>query len=402
MKETSRDYARPYRPRVVWCVDRLGGLLRHMGLGRPLRAESLLDSARRATGENEFGPYAGLEALERQVEAIEAEARLTTVGRFMQRQRLLGILGHRLRAEALFRAHPEILEAPLAAPIVIAGLQRTGTTFLHRLLAATPGARTLATWEALHPSPFPGDDPHGSGRRIRLTRQAEGFMRYVAPHFFAVHPMEAEAPEEDVLLLEMSFASQTAEATLHVPSFSRWLETQEPGRTYEDLRRWLQLLQWQRPGRRWVLKTPNHLEHLDALLRVFPGATIVQTHRDRTRATASFCSMVAHGRGVFSDTVDPLEIGAHWRRKIARLVDRSQRVREHNVGAFVDVNYDDLVADPVAVVKRVLAAAGDPAGAEVERCLAAAIASNVQHRFGRHVYDPADFGLADSPATLGP
>lgn len=393
MRETSRDYAHPHRPLAVRAFNAGGRVARRLGWGRPLSASTLVDVACRRAGLTDFGSHAGLEALERQVHAIETEADLNPIGRLMQRERLLGILTHRLRAEAILCREPEILRAELVPPIVIAGLQRTGTTLLQRLLAAVPGVRALATWEALHPSPFPGDPPHGPGRRPTLTRRAERFLRYAAPHFFAVHPMDARAPEEDVLLLEMSFASQTAEATMHVPSFSSWLEARDARPAYRDLRRWLLFLQWQRPGRRWVLKTPNHLEHLDAVFEAFPGATIVQTHRDRTEASTSFCSMVAHARGVFSDVVDPLVIGAHWRRKIDRMVARAGAVRARNPTAFVDVQYADLIADPIHEIGRVGEAVGLEIGATALAGVRATLASSERYRHGRHVYTPQDFGL---------
>ena len=74
---------------------------------------------------------------------------------------------------------------------------------------------------------------------------------------------------------------------------------------YEYFRRVLKVLSWQRPGSAWVLKTPHHMEYLDVFGKVFDGATIVQTHRDPRVTLASFCSMVAHGRGIFSDWVNP-------------------------------------------------------------------------------------------------
>jgi len=110
-------------------------------------------------------------------------------------------------------------------------------------------------------------------------------------------------PEEDVLLLDMSFMSQSAEATMRVPTYARWLEEQDHTPAYAYLRKLMQLLLWQQPAKRWVLKSPHHMEYLDVILRVFPEATIVQTHRDPRKTMASFTSMVCHGAGVFSDVV---------------------------------------------------------------------------------------------------
>ena len=202
--------------------------------------------------------------------------------------------------------------------------------------------------------------------------------------------------------MDLTFMSQSAEATMDVPSYSRWLEGQDHLWTYEYFHRVLKVLCWQRPSRAWVLKTPQHMEHLDAFVRVFPDATIVQTHRDPRKAVASFCSMVAHARGILSDHVDPLEIGEHWFRKTRRMVQRSMQTR---VGAearrFVEVSYYDLTRDPIAELRRICEQAGiafdDEAEHEAARCLQA----NPQNRFGRHVYRLSDFGLSEQMVDEG-
>ena len=156
----------------------------------------------------------------------------------------------------------------------------------------------------------------------------------------------------------------------------------------------LRALAWQRPTRHWVLKTPHHLEYLDVLLAVFPAATVVQTHRDPEQCVVSFCSMVAHGRGVFSDRVEPREVAAHWVRKIRRMVDRAAAVRAaSDPGRFVDVSYYELLEDPIAQLRSIYQRAGIPFGDGALREAEDTARRNVQHRYGHHVYDPASFGL---------
>ncbi len=315
------------------------------------------------------------------------------------RGRIISMLANRLRVEALYRAHPEIDALPVPRPIVIAGLQRTGTTMLHRLLAADPRARALLAWEALHPAPLPGEGRTGSFRRRAESRLAELGLEALAPEFFAIHPVEADAPEEDVLLLDHAFTSQAPEATLHVPTYASWLEEQDLVPAYRYLRRLLKLLTWQRGGDYWVLKTPNHMEYLRELLEVFPDAVIVHTHRDPQATMGSFCSMVAHGRGIFSNHVDPREVGRHWLRKVGRMIDRSLAVRDGGAAAsFLDVSYYDLLRDPLAEVRRIHAHASMTLSPAAEVAMKAVLARDTQHRFGRHVYRTRDFGL--SPAGI--
>ena len=165
------------------------------------------------------------------------------------------------------------------------------------------------------------------------------------------------------------------------------------------MRRCLQALSWQKPddSPRWLLKSPVHLEQLDALLDVFPDAKIVQTHRDPNKTVASFCSMVAHGRGLFSDVVEPLEIGAHWLRKVQRMVHRAMDVRASRPPeSFMDVGYWELMADPVAVATAVCRFGGDSVEEPQCRRLHAWLSSNHQHRHGRHAYSAGDFGIGGS------
>ena len=405
---TSTDYECPYRPLPVKIANRLGGAGPYLGrLGR-LDVSSLVEAAERKTGLSDFGDDKHREALEVLVTSINAEARLTPTGRLIQRSRLVGALVQRLRIEDLLRRHPEIADIDLGNIVVISGLQRTGTTLLHRLLISHPDIRGISGAEALVTVPGSDDPVRAEQARRRQARLAQKSISYLAPEFMAIHPIGHDEPEEDVLLLDLSFMSQTAEATMHVPSYARWLETQDHTAAYEYLRRALQVLSWQRPGGTWVLKTPHHLEYLDTLLRVFESATIVQTHRDPRIALASFCSMVAHGRGMFSDQVDPAEIGRHWHRKTHRMVERAMHARSdapsRQTGggfvdaSFVDVSYYDLMADPIAEVRGICEHAGIGFDDRAAQAATQYLEANPKDRFGRHDYRLADFGL--SPAAV--
>ena len=392
--QTSTDYERPYRPLPVKLLNAAGRAAGRIGARGKLDIDSMVAKARRRTGLSSFGDEWFMEPLSVLVRSINEEADLTLLGRLIQRRRIEGALATRLRIEELLRRRPEIRDIELGPAIVIAGLQRTGTTTLHRLIASHPEMRAVAAWEGLNPLPLRREEPGDPHTRIRQALIAERAIAYLAPAFFAVHPAEHDAPEEDVLLLDVSFMSQSAEATMHVPTYARWLEGRDHTRAYEEFRTLLQLLHWQVPRRHWVLKTPHHMEHLDVVLEVFPTATIVQTHRDPLKTIPSFCSMVAHGRGLFSDRVDPREIGAHWLAKTARLVELTARAREAaDPHRFVDVSYYDLVDDPMAQLRNVYERAGISFEEDARRVAERTANRNVQHRYGRHVYDAGSFGL---------
>jgi len=306
-----------------------------------------------------------------------------------------------MRLEEVFRRTPAIERERVPPPIVIVGLPRTGTTLLHRLLASDARVRSLASWEALLPVPLDPSlqsGPDEVAQRVAFAERGEKALQYMAPDFFAVHPIDARAPEEDVLLLDLAFRSTVPESTLRVPTYARWLEQQDQLPAYRMMKRAMQALQYQRkpdPGWRWVLKTPHHLEWLDALLEVFPDALLVWTHRDPKDVVPSFCSMLAHGRGIFSDAVDPHEIGRDWLRKGAeRMVGRAMDVRARvGESRFHDVRYAELVRDPIGVVRAIEERSGLGWSRDADTRMRDRLRVETQHRHGVHRYALSDFGL---------
>jgi hypothetical protein len=374
-------------------------LLSRIGVGRAvLDEESLIAGARRASRLENLGDESFREPLRQLLASLEDEARLHPLGRFMLRESLLRALVNRLRLEDLWDRHPEIREQPIEAPVFVLGLQRTGTTLLHRLLTCQPALRPLLSWEALNPAPFPGRPKDAAARgerdpRMRLAETAERALRYLAPEFFRIHPVEAHAPEEDVLLLDHSFVSPTADATLHVPRYSAWIRAIDQRPAYRYFRRTVQLLLWQRSGR-WLGKTPHHLENLDALLDVFPDARVIQTHRDPVRVVASYCSMMAHGRALFSDRVDPREVGQQLAERAERAVARAMQVRDRMPpGSFLDVAYPDLLEDPIKQVGRIREFLELRPSSGADAAMQRFLAAHPQHKDGVHRYRLEDFGL---------
>jgi hypothetical protein len=372
------------------------------GIQTRLEEGALIDTARKKSGLRDFGDESFRPALRRLLTSLNEEARLHPWGRFITKQRLLGLLQNRLRAEALFRRHPEILEQELKPLLVVTGLQRTGTTFLHRLLAADPAAYSLLSWEALNPAPL--DRKNEQQKRIAIARTSTRVLRYMAPEFFAIHPVEHRAPEEEILLLDMSFLSTVPEATMLLPEYSAWLERQDQAPAYRTMKKLLLLLQWQKgPGHtHWVLKSPHHMEWLEVLTQVYPGARIVHTHRDPLRNLASFLSMAYHAMHIFSAAVTPLEVGAFWTRKVTRMVERAMAFREREgAGPITDVLYRDLVKEPTIAIERIYADASMLLAGEARRSMQEQRERNRQHHYGVHHYQLEDFGVDRSRADAG-
>jgi len=398
MRTTASVGSLHYRPLPLALLNRLGQRMKSLGAGGDsLQEKALIRAAKSQTGLSDFGDESFREALGVLLRSIEREANLHTVGRLITKARLTRSLATRLRLEDAIKKNPAVFETELEAPIVIAGLQRTGTTMLHRLLASDPQLRSLRSYEAIAPlAPERSwlSRLHGRDARWLEAKLSEQALLYMAPDFFAIHPVEADAPEEDVLLLDYSFLSTVPEATLHVPSYAHWLEQQDQTPAYRTLDLMLRWLSHRRGPARWILKTPHHLEFLEVVRKVFPGARIVQTHRDPTQTLASFCSMIWHSRGVFSDHVNPHEIGRHWSRKVSRMLERALafREREGNQG-FADVDYEALVASPLETIERLYQQLGLELAADTRWAMTETLLNSPQHKYGRHQYALEDFGL---------
>ena len=389
----SVDFANPDTPRPIKIANHV---LRPFASALfPLNADRLIATARRKTGLHDLGDEGFRESLRRLVASLEREAQLNPLGRFNARQLLLGLLQTRLRVEDLVRRRPEILTERIEAPIIILGMPRTGTTLLQRLLAQDPGLRHLPYWESFMPLPLgdPTQPPPTPDPRMRRAEQSLAFLHYVAPLMISMHEMEAQAPDEEIWLMAVDFATMLFEASYNVPSFAEWYHHSDQTPGYRYLHKMLQILQWYRRGERWLLKSPQHLCQLRPLLQVFPDATLVQTHRDPVTVTASFASMAAYGRRMSTDHPDPHAIGQMWARRIETMLQRSVEDRPTNGERFVDVHFRELVADPIGSVKRIYAVANRDLTPGAEQAMRAWLETNPSGKHGRHQYRLEDFGL---------
>jgi hypothetical protein len=382
------------RSPLVHAINAGGRLPARWGLGK-LRVESLLDAARRETGLDDFGPTSFVEPLRLLLESMEAEARLNLMGRLATRHDLVHLLANRLRLEEDRKRNPGIADEEIRRPIFITGLPRTGTTLLHSLLALDPASRVPLTWETIYPSPPPETGTYWTDPRIRrVSGQIRWFHRLVKG-FNRIHPVDASLPEECLVITSHSFLSFQFETTHRVPSYLEWLEAQDLRPSYEAHRRFLQHLQWRCPGR-WVLKAPAHMFGFESLFSVYPDACVVMTHRDPIEVAASNASLTATLRSAFSDEIDPLEVGPECSRRWAEGMSRALRSRDHDCAPeerFLDLYYDDLVANPIGAVRKVYSHFDLPFPERLEERIEEFIDRNPKDRFGRHRYDLAQFGM---------
>lgn len=354
------DSPLPARPPLVSAANVvLAGLNRLSLLDQtPLDVDSLCEKARRQTGLDDFGDPWALRALEVLVEAVREEAALNAVGRFAAAGQFLKLLRERLWTQHWFATRPEILAEPLPPPVVVVGAMRSGTTRLHRLLAADDRFAHIRFFETVCPVPPPGFTPGGPDARPRRAGRILSTVHRLNPRTAVIHPTGPFEPEEELGLLVQSAWGMKHEAQWRVPSYGRWMEGQDAAPAYRHLARLLRLVRWARgdgrAGRPWVLKTPQHMLDLPALLRVFPDARLVFIHRDPAKVVGSSCSLVWNQMAIHSDAADPRWIGGHWLGKTGLQVDRMLRARARiDPGRRLDVLYRDMDADWEAVMRRV-------------------------------------------------
>ncbi|OBH49685.1 sulfotransferase family protein [Mycobacterium mantenii] len=333
-----------------------------------------------------------------------ARADLNAIGVHILRSGIVHSLRMRLRAQEWIARHPEILDERVAAPIVVVGMMRSGTTLLQRLLAADPRFVCAYGWEVVEVAPRLGHRFGGVDPRIAISQAREAKSRELAPELFSIHPMYATEAEEEIVFLADAFLSHVPESGAHLPRYRSWLDDQNFSPAYRYLHRMLQFLQWQKrqslpesgsQPRRWVLKSPAHLGYLDLLRAEFPDLHLVHMHRDPRTTIASGAGLNATLHAMYADTVDAHRVGAQWLERMGWTNDRAMRIRDRwsDDGARVtDIGFDEAVADPIGQVARVYDAIGIPLTAQAEQAMRRWLAHRPREA-ARPPYGLADFGL---------
>ncbi|MCD0443501.1 sulfotransferase [Glycomyces sp. A-F 0318] len=260
-----------------------------------------------------------------------------------------------LRVERLIAEHPEIAAEPVERPVVVVGLPRTATTLTHKLLVQPEGNRAPLMWELMNT--HRGDiDPKLRDALVKDAQTMADLAARASPVWDLIHPMNALQPEECVFALPHGYQFITR---ARMPAYRRWVDERDCTGDYRHLKRVLQVLQWNRPRRRWVLKSPFHLFNLDVLLKVFEDATIVWTHRDPAAVMGSWCSLVETGRALHHRAYDAAAIGPEWLDLFGKGVAAARAVRSTAPRErFVDVPYRSLTADPRACLPELFARLG--------------------------------------------
>ena len=363
---------------------------------QPLEREALLQQARERAGLADFGDEWFFEPMDHFIEASNREGRLTPAGRASTTEVIVKGLVSRLRMVEDIKRHPEILDEKVDVAGIILGLPRTGSTIFQRLLASAPGMTGLRWYEAQNFAPFPGEE-RGNPVERRAYAQAmiDGWLQ-LSPELASIHPLEPDAPDEEILVLGQMFVSTMIEGMNYVPSFTRWLNGYDQSKGHEDLKTILKYLQWQDPsrkGRKWILKSPSNLPYAEVAAKAFPDALLIMTHRDPLQTVPSYVSMQAALYKLSASLTDA-EVGAFWFPRLVewmRMFEAArERIGEHR---FIDIDYREVGKEPMAQAERVLSRMGIPVDAQLEEVLAEFLAGNKREQRPMHDYSLERFGL---------
>src|SRR5438309_8384816 len=337
-------------PIPIRLLNRCGAALEKIGVrSTSPSAAHLIEKAKRRYDLEDFGDGEFFDPLSRLLEACHREARLNVIGKMALRSDIVRILGNRLLVERDRQIYPEIAQQKSREPLCIVGLPRSGTTLLHILLAADPANRAPLTWEVMSPSPPTSKDRQ---QRIQQATRNLAALRWLAPTFESVHTTGAELPQECVSLMSPTFMSDQFDTMYNIPTYRAWFFSQNLRPAYDFHRRSLQQLQFRQSAERWVLKAPAHMFAAPALLSIYPDAKFVQIHRDPVDAVASVSSLVTILRRVFSDSVDPVQIGRDALTYWAQALKTFMRARDQlPVSRVCDLRYDDVRRDPIAAAR---------------------------------------------------
>ncbi|AXB80249.1 sulfotransferase [Novosphingobium sp. P6W] len=364
-----------------------------------LSRDFLIQQARDRANLDDLGDTWFFEPMDRFLQALNAEGKLTDAGRAATAEVVVKGLTSRLRMVEDIRLHPEILDEKVDVAGIILGLPRTGSTIFQRLLASAPGMTAMRWYELQNFAPLPGEVCGvPDERRAYAQSMIEGWLE-LAPELASIHPLDPDAPDEEILVLGQMFVSTMVEGMNFVPSFAKWLNSYDQAKGHEDLRTILKYLQWQDPSRRsskWILKSPSNLPYAEVAARAFPEALLIMTHRDPVETVPSYVSMQAALYKLTSSVTDE-EVGRFW---FSRLVEWMRMFEEARTrigeDRFIDIDYREVGRDPMYQGRRVLERIGIPVDDRLDAALTEFLAGNKREQRPLHEYSLERFGLSET------
>ena len=361
----------------------------------PFEVAPLLEAAREATGLADFGEDRFEEGLVSLCKTLDSTAGLDERGKRSNWKRLLRLLATRLRVEAAFKAHPEIREREIRRPMFLTGLPRTGTSATFNMLGMDPAARPLLLWEGTFPEPLDGLEEGADDPRHLAMRETFAKMRERNPDFTRIHFADADTPEECVIPMAITFENVHQGIEVLMEPYASFFRNRDLRPQYLYYRDLLKMIDWQRPGERWLLKSPAHLWAMDAIVEIFPDCCVVLTHRDPVEAIASYCSMMETLLQTQGCSPQP-GLGAAVLDFCATSLERGYAVRDQSdPGRFIDIRFADFMEDALGVMDRIYQHFELPLTSAARAGMEAHASSNPRGKHGAHEYDLERYGLSE-------
>ena len=294
------------------------------------------------------------ERLDRLCRSLREEADLNALGHTMAYGQLKKAIHDRHALGRLWRRRPDLARTQIAPPIAVIGQMRSGTTRVHRLLAADPRHCGTRFCDSHHPVPASPD------LRPLVSRAALAFLRRINPWLDTLHPFGPTRADEEIGWLAAALSPASYEAQWRIPSFVAWSEALDPAPVYAEFARILRTdaAHHDNGDRPRILKCPQFTEDLPALFASIPGIRCIVTHRDEGAVWQSAVSMVACQSAYQSDSITLSEIETEWERKIALREERLSAGLRKVDGTSAAVGFDELNADWQGEIRRLYSELG--------------------------------------------
>lgn len=360
--------------------------------------DRFVEAAVDATGLDDFGEPTWHEGLDLLLDSLGRTAKLNSVGVDVASTGIISDLSTRLRMVEWRKRHPEVAEQRVIQPIIIVGQPRTGTTILHDLMAQDPTMRAPLSWELERPVPPPRTATFDTDPRIAEAQAGFDLVESIIPGFTSFHELGAQLAQEDVRMFTSEFRSMQFSLQYEVPDYNRWLlHEADMAPAYRWHHHFLQHLQSGHMADRWLLKSPAHLWHLEALLTQYPDAVVIQNHRDPLKVIASISALGASLRQMTTDAFDVRTLAAQYSADIMVGLDRAMVARQSGLfapGQVIDVRYQDFRHDLIAQIASIYDTIDLEFTAEAEACMREFLAEHPGDSAGSlKRYSFADTGL---------
>lgn len=353
------------------------------------------------TGCDDFGPSDYLPGLKVLLQSLDYDPHFTATGRRAAWGMVFDVLRGRAHAIASMKANPGFDARAVLSPVVITGVPRTGTTALHRLLAVDPRFQGLQTWLLDSPMPRPPIETWGDYPEFRKTAAALDAQYAATPGAKAAHFRAAEEVHECCMVLRQSFVSNLWSCGWSAATYDAWWQCQSEEAAYRHFHKCVQLIGMNDPDKRWLLKNPGHIEHLDMLFAIFPDAKVIQTHRDPAKAVPSLVSLLMNLNRIMEDDRTQQRAENLLAREVAKwanAVRKCDAVRERHPGRVLDVVHADFHARPMEVIERIYGFIDMDIPDATHAALARRIEEKPELSRGVHRYSIADYGMTEEEA----